>query len=40
VLADNFRDAHEDALMRQMADRLGLSERESALARQRVAAAG
>jgi len=39
VLADNVRDAHEDALMRQMADRLGLSERESALARQRIAAA-
>lgn len=38
VLADNIRDAHEDALMRQMADRLGLSERESALARQRVTA--
>lgn len=40
VLVDNVRDAHEDALMRQMADRLGLSERESALARQRVAANG
>jgi uncharacterized tellurite resistance protein B-like protein len=40
VLADNVRDAHEDALMRQMADRLGLSERESALARQRIAAKG
>jgi len=40
VLADHVREAHEDALMRQMADRLGLSERESALARQRIATKG
>jgi uncharacterized tellurite resistance protein B-like protein len=36
VLADNVRDPHEDALMRQLVDRLGLSPMDSALARQRV----
>lgn len=40
VLADGVRDPHEDSLMRQMADRLGLSDMDSALARQRVAAGG
>jgi uncharacterized tellurite resistance protein B-like protein len=40
VLADGARDPHEDALMRQMVDRLGLSEMDSALARQRVAGKG
>jgi uncharacterized tellurite resistance protein B-like protein len=36
VLADNVRDPHEDALMRELAERLGLSPMESAQARQRV----
>ena len=36
VLADNVRDPHEDALMRELAERLGLSPMESARARQRV----
>jgi uncharacterized tellurite resistance protein B-like protein len=36
VLADNVRDPHEDALMRVLAERLGLSPMESAQARQRV----
>lgn len=40
ILADGVRDPHEDSLMRQMADRLGLSGMDSALARQRVAAGG
>ena len=40
VLADGVRDPHEDTLMRQMADRLGLSAMDSALARQRVAGGG
>ena len=39
VLADGVRDAHEDSLMRHMTDRLGLSEMDSAKARQRVIAA-
>lgn len=38
VLADEGRDPHEDALMRQLTDRLGLSPMESAQARQRAAA--
>jgi len=38
VLADEGRDPHEDALMRQLTDRLGLSPMESAQARQRIAA--
>ncbi len=38
VLADEGRDPHEEALMRQLTDRLGLSPMESAQARQRVAA--
>jgi len=38
VLADDGRDPHEDALMRQLTDRLGLSPMESAQARQRAAA--
>ena len=37
VLADAVRDPQEDALMRELAERLGLSPVESALARQRVA---
>jgi uncharacterized tellurite resistance protein B-like protein len=37
VLADGVRDPHEDALLRQLADRLGLSPRELAEARQRAA---
>jgi uncharacterized tellurite resistance protein B-like protein len=40
ILADGVRDPHEDSLMRQMTDRLGLSPMDSALARQRVAAGG
>lgn len=36
VLADGSRDPHEDALMRQLVDRLGLTARDSAEARQRV----
>lgn len=39
VLADGVRDAHEDSLMRHMADRLGLADIDSAKARQRVIAA-
>ena len=38
ILADDERDPHEDALMRQLVDRLGLDPMESALARQKVAA--
>ena len=38
VLADKVRDPQEDALMRELAERLGLSPVESALARQRVGA--
>ncbi len=37
VLADSVRDPYEDALMRQLVDRLGLSPMQSALARQKVA---
>jgi uncharacterized tellurite resistance protein B-like protein len=37
ILSDTLRDPHEDALMRQLADRLGLSSMDSALARRRVA---
>ena len=40
ILADSSRDPHEDALMRQLIDRLGLSPLESAQARQRAAAGG
>ncbi len=40
ILADDSRDAHEDALMRQLVDRLGLDPVESALARRKVAAEG
>ncbi len=40
VLADGARDPHEDTLMRQLVDRLGLSPMDSALARQRVAGGG
>ena len=40
VLADGTRDPHEDSLMRQLVDRLGLSPMDSALARQRVAGGG
>ncbi len=38
ILADDQRDAHEDALMRQLVDRLGLDPMESALARRKIAA--
>lgn len=37
VLADGQRDDHEDALMRMVAPMLGISDRDSAIARQRVA---
>lgn len=40
ILSDGVRDPHEDTLMRQIVDRLGLSPMESALARQRVAGGG
>lgn len=40
VLADGVRDPHEDSLMRQMTDRLGLSDMDSQLARRRVANEG
>lgn len=40
VLADGSRDPQEEALMRQLVDRLGLSSMDSALARQRVAGKG
>jgi uncharacterized tellurite resistance protein B-like protein len=40
VLADASRDPHEDSLMRQLVERLGLSPMDSALARQRVASGG
>ncbi len=40
VLADGERDPHEDSLMRQLVDRLGLSPMDSALARQRVQGGG
>jgi uncharacterized tellurite resistance protein B-like protein len=40
VLADGARDPHEDTLMRQLVDRLGLSPMDSALARQRIQGGG
>ncbi len=40
VLADGVRDPHEDSLMRQMGDRLGLSPMDLALARQKAAGGG
>lgn len=40
ILSDSVRDPHEDALMRQITDRLGLSPMDSALARQKVAGGG
>jgi uncharacterized tellurite resistance protein B-like protein len=40
ILADGVRDPHEDSIMRQMTDRLGLSPMDSALARQKVAGGG
>ncbi len=40
VLSDGVRDPHEDSLMRQIVDRLGLSPMDSALARQKVAGGG
>ena len=40
VLADDERDPHEDALMRQLADRMGLSPMDLARARQKVIAEG
>lgn len=40
ILADGERDPHEDTLMRQIVDRLGLSPMDSALARQRVQGGG
>ncbi|MDP3740554.1 MAG: TerB family tellurite resistance protein [Hyphomonadaceae bacterium] len=39
VLADGVRDDHEDSLLRNMTDRLGLADMDSAKARQRVIAA-
>lgn len=38
MLADEQRDAHEDALMRQLVDRLGLAPMDSVRARRKVAA--
>ena len=38
VLGDHHRDAHEDALLRHLAPLLGLDDRESVQARQRVLA--
>ena len=40
ILSDGVRDPHEDTLMRQMVDRLGLSSMDSALARQKVQGGG
>ena len=40
ILSDRVRDPHEDSLMRQIVDRLGLSPMESALARQKVQGGG
>ncbi len=40
VLSDGVRDPHEDTLMRQIVDRLGLSSMDSALARQKVQGGG
>jgi uncharacterized tellurite resistance protein B-like protein len=40
ILTDDVRDPHEDSLMRQMTDRLGLSPMDSALARQKVQGGG
>lgn len=40
ILTDGQRDPHEDSLMRQIVDRLGLSAMESALARQKVQGGG
>jgi len=40
ILSDGVRDPHEDSLMRQIVDRLGLSPMDSALARQKVAGGG
>ena len=40
ILADGVRDPHEDSLMRQMGDRLGLSPMDLALARQKAAGGG
>ena len=40
VLADGNRDHHEDALLRMVSNLLGINDRDSALARQRVAKAG
>lgn len=40
ILADGVRDPHEDTLMRQIVDRLGLSPMDSALARQKVQGGG
>jgi len=39
VLADQSRDAHEDALLRMVANLLGVSDRDSHLARQRASGA-
>ncbi|MFZ5963367.1 TerB family tellurite resistance protein [Thalassococcus sp. BH17M4-6] len=40
VLADGHREAEEDSLLRLVANLLGIRDRDSALARQRVEAAG
>ena len=36
VLSDNYRDANEDALIRTVVSLLGVSDKDSALARQRA----
>ena len=40
ALADGSRDAHEDSLLRLVSKLLGINDRDSALARQRIAAPG
>lgn len=40
ILSDGVRDPHEDTLIRQIVDRLGLSPMDSALARQKVQGGG
>jgi uncharacterized tellurite resistance protein B-like protein len=40
AMADGARDASEDALLRLVANFLGVSDRDSAIARQKVTAAG
>ncbi|SDX95828.1 TerB family tellurite resistance protein [Citreimonas salinaria] len=40
ALADGERDAHEDSILRMVSNFLGINDRDSALARQRVEGAG